>query len=251
MPVCRAGPGDACGSCRLSRTGSCRTSSRRRCGSTSTRGPDADGRRDTGPLTEGLHAHRDPSPGALLVRLRPQATTGDEGPRARAAAPAGCDRPEPPATHRHGSRRTRAAGGGASARRSRRAAGDLGRNPSRDVSPDDAPCAGRQGSGPWGPSRQPPCNQCAEGRARPALLSVGGRELYPLAVRPAGQVRLVLGIPEVDSVLDPSSRATCSARAVAPISVNSRCASRSSRCRPTSSPTTRASSARSTLTSGA
>src|SRR2546422_6574246 len=37
-----------------------------------------------------------------------------------------------------------------------------------------------------------------------------------------GQVRLVLEIPEVDSTLDPSSRATCSARAVAPISVNSR-----------------------------
>jgi len=47
-----------------------------------------------------------------------------------------------------GSRRTRAAGGGARGDLVGRA-GDLGRNPSRDVSPDDAPCAGRQGSGPW------------------------------------------------------------------------------------------------------
>jgi len=49
----------------------------------------------------------------------------------------------------------------------------------------------------------------------------------------------------------PSSRATCSARIGAPISANSRCASRSSRWRVASSPVRRASAARSTWTSGA
>src|SRR5205809_3486225 len=65
-----------------------------------------------------------------------------------------------------------------------------------------------------------------------------------------GQVPLVLEIPEVDSPLDPSSRATCSARVVAPISVKSRCAWVSSRRRAAWSPVSRASSARAMWTSG-
>ena len=63
------------------------------------------------------------------------------------------------------------------------------------------------------------------------------------------------GLPRSGDILDrrghaASSRATCSARTVAPISVNSRCASESSRWRAASSPARRASSARARWTSG-
>src|SRR5262249_11370104 len=68
--------------------------------------------------------------------------------------------------------------------------------------------------------------------------------------RVGGQVRLVLEIREVDPAPDPSSRATRSACPVEPISVNSRCASRSSCWRATSSPRTLSSAARSTWIHG-
>src|SRR5262249_36278775 len=53
-----------------------------------------------------------------------------------------------------------------------------------------------------------------------------------------------------EAVHEASSRATCSARALAPVAVNSRCAARSSRWRAASSPRTRASAARATCTCG-